>query len=81
MLIKYKAVRDAIYRQKKNVSQKDVNLLESVRMWLAQIEEEGGKSLFKTGPDGAFTITWATQFQLCVSKLLCTLPRVPLRLC
>lgn len=63
MLIKYRAVRDAIYRARKKASRKDTDAMKSAKLWLEQIESQGGKAFFQTQDDGKYTIAWVSQFQ------------------
>lgn len=63
----YDDVRTVAYRQRTKVSRKSLDPTLSVKLWLDQIEQEGGKSLFiDQVPDfpDHFVFAWSTKFQL-----------------
>jgi len=66
----YDDVRTVAYRQKIKSSRKSLNPSLSVKLWLDQIEQEGGKSMFiEQVPEFSdhFVFAWSTKFQLKVS--------------
>ncbi|KAI1287927.1 hypothetical protein EDD11_010120 [Mortierella claussenii] len=67
MLISYEHVRKAVYRQHMNNAQKVSNVMQSVRLWMDQVIQEGGKSKFEeqiNDNSNSFLIAWSTSFQL-----------------
>jgi len=75
--ISYQHFRKAIYRQETSECRKAEEMVKSVRLWMEQIEQEGGKTLFMeqiedSRPD-SFIIAWSTPFQL---EVLFTFPPI-----
>ena len=68
LLIKYSDVRNALYKHRTLGARRHVDVLQSVRLWMGTIREEGGKSVFDedvTRLDGKhYMIAWATPFQI-----------------
>ncbi|KAG0195928.1 hypothetical protein BGX28_000358 [Mortierella sp. GBA30] len=66
--IKYDDVRRGLYRKRKTVSQKSTNAVQSVALWIDDIESKGGKGVFLTDMDerqpSTFMTAWCTSFQL-----------------
>ncbi|KAI8357387.1 hypothetical protein B0O80DRAFT_496160 [Mortierella sp. GBAus27b] len=67
VLITYDNVRGAMYRKRTTNSQKASNIVTSVKRWIKQIQDNGGKGLFQTNMSGdpkSFLVAWCTGFQL-----------------
>ncbi|KAF9920166.1 hypothetical protein FBU30_010047 [Linnemannia zychae] len=67
-LFKYSDIRNALYKHRTIGARKHANALQSVRLWMTAIQEEGGRSVFNedvTHLDGKhYMIAWSTQFQI-----------------
>ncbi|KAF9981559.1 hypothetical protein BGZ80_008772, partial [Entomortierella chlamydospora] len=56
-----------VYRARTSGSRKSINPTNSVKLWMEQIEKEGGKSIFVdnvTGITNQYFFAWSTEFQL-----------------
>ncbi|KAF9344663.1 hypothetical protein BGX26_004058 [Mortierella sp. AD094] len=65
----YDGVRAAVYRQKKQESRKSAHPVLSVKLWIEQIESQGGKGISMdsvAGDSTKFMCAWSTKFQLMV---------------
>lgn len=65
--MKYRHVKSAIYRSKTSVSRKNCNPTLSVKLWMADIQAQGGKSIFVEkvcGIENNYFFAWSTKFQL-----------------
>jgi len=67
----YDDVRTVVYRNRIKQSRKALNKTYSVKLWLDQIKDEGGKSMFKeevVKDKELYLFAWCTKFQLKVCR-------------
>ncbi|KAK3805237.1 MAG: hypothetical protein JOS17DRAFT_768795 [Linnemannia elongata] len=67
----YDDVRTVVYRNRTQLSRKAVSPSYSVKLWLDQIKDEGGKSMFKDEAAQSkdhYLFAWCTRFQLKIMK-------------
>ncbi|KAG0051897.1 hypothetical protein BGZ83_003224 [Gryganskiella cystojenkinii] len=65
--MKYKHVKSVVYRAKTSDSRKNINPTLSVKLWMKEIEDNGGKSTYidkVTGVENNYLFAWCTKFQL-----------------
>jgi hypothetical protein len=69
----YKHVKSTVYRARTSGSRKSINPVLSVKLWMQEIEKQGGKGTYVdkvTGIDGNYFFAWSTEFQLEVCTYL-----------
>jgi len=63
----YKHVKSTVYRTRTGGSRKNISPALSVKLWMQEIETQGGKGTFVdkvTGTEGNYFFAWSTEFQL-----------------
>jgi hypothetical protein len=73
--ISYEHFRKAVYRKEAVQYRKSNDVIKSVQLWVAQIEQEGGKAIFEDPIQGSNTgnyiIAWSSSLQRQVIKVIC----------
>lgn len=75
----YDDVRTVVYRNRTQISRKAISPSYSVKLWLDQIKDEGGKSMYKdeaAQDNDRYLFAWCTRFQLKIMKDNTTIVRM-----